>query len=412
MLFNHHNSFKLCSLLIFNQQGKFKDLTFRCFLKMLDAKITKMNVERDTDNGFILTFPQIESREPSSDLERSFKERRAEYDLEHGLYFFHRTEETGQAPPSSLQSPQEYNEYHPERLARIAFDEHQGYVLSPQAIGAQLLLNLGEYINQNTKTCATIFNGKIGKKKKLSVALNEGESLRSLDVLYRAMSKWEEGIKEHTNGKIRDLLHPKFSNRNEVVDMVYSGILMGAANSFFEYGFYSLCGIRSIEVEGTKQDWEQLSNLASGLESLRELRGVASFHAWINEVVIKGILGLYEGKENVLFWSSMLKHRSESGDESANAGWLPGINLYIENGKLMPPEWRWKDDEHEETQFSPYCIPVTSVTLISDNTRGIGNIDPTLGLNIGFTGASFKDGRLKPVLGIDAYVSKEESQTK
>lgn len=366
------------------------------------SKITKMDVSIE-GNEFIINFPEIPTKTDSRefwDSDSLFLKNIKTVDK----YLAFSAEE-GEDIKSSPNDLKKYVQHHPEEVALKAFRNHLDYILSPEDVGAQLLLDFGEYIGNNNKLCAPIFNGEVGKKTQVKVWLNPGESLRSFAVLSKAMKKWEDTVKNNTDHKIRDVLHPKFSAQNDVVDAVYSGLLMGAAKDFFTYDFSTLCGIPKIRVTGTKKDWDKVSAMAAGLGMVNELSEISTFYDWANETVLENIVRLYEGAEDINFWKSMVKYNSESGSEGTSAGWLPSLNLYGAKNKILSLEDRWTKNNPGH-QCEHFQVPVVTVTLISDNSVGIGNIDPDIETKIGFT-STYKNGRwLKPNLGIDGYVKK------
>jgi hypothetical protein len=369
----------------------------------------KMNVNRK-DDAIILEFPDVQEQpKRKGEIPGIFKELGSRIKSAKP-YLEHRAEESAQelelTDIEDVVKMQSYVQNHPEEVSLRAFRNHYNFRLAPEDIGAQILLDFGEYVRHNLERCAPIFNGKIGEKTEVKFWLYRGESLKTLEVLATGMQEWEVGILKHTDAKVRGLLHPQFSSRNQVVDMVYSGLLMGAAKEFFEYSFSSMCGIPKIKVEGTKKDWEQIRAMVNGLGSLSELKEIADYYSWANETVLGGIIGLYDGKEDFAFWKSLVKHDEFSGDEGLSAGWLPSLNLYAAEGKLLPMGQRWTH-KNQPRQCNHLQVPVVSVVLVSDNSVGVGNVDPMLEAKIGFTSTSFNNGYLKPVLGIDAYKVKE-----
>jgi hypothetical protein len=390
-------------------------------------KLTTMDVQTQED-GILITFPQVkENTDPLPDMSLStagipleYREMMAESIAKYGgiqalnqkseqtsLYLTHRAEPTDLLPEQTVSNSEAYSIFHPEELSLYAFQSHRGYALTPQDIGAQLLLDFGEYVHNNQERCANIFNGTVGQKKEITVWLQPGESLKTLEVLAKAMKGWHDEVRANTDSNIRDVLHPDFSQKNPIVDLAYQGLLMGAAKDFFAFGFSTACGIPRIKVGGTKNDWEQIGAMVAGLGSVKELSELTAFYQWANEQVIQNILSLYDGKEDLHFWKSIVKYRSMSGSEGSSAGWLPSLNIYGENKQLLPMDMRWHYNK-EAYQVGHKKVPVVNVTLVSDNTQGIGNIDPTLSVNIGFTSRSYNTGLLKPVLGLDAYVSQHE----
>jgi len=216
-------------------------------------------------------------------------------------------------------------------------------------------------------------------------------------------------VLRETDSRIRNAIHPELSTMNRVDHLAYSGILLGAAREFFEYTWGTLCGIPQITVQGTRQDWMKVGDLATGLGSLHEHPELSGFCNYAREVVLESIIGLYDGKEDVGFWASLVKHDSQSGAEGCTAGWLPSLNLYDENGNILPMDNRWRPRK-KTYQVQRKLVSVVRVDLISDSTSGLPNIDPGLRAFFGFTGIANDEAGLRPVLGVDAYVHSDSTR--
>jgi len=220
------------------------------------------------------------------------------------------------------------------------------------------------------------------------------------------MHTWERDVQKEMDSKLANAIHPKFSSYNPVTDMVYAGLLMGAAREFFEYKFATMCGISKIKVEGKREDWQQVRDLVTALSDVPELAEIKGIYDYINGTVLEGILGAFEGREELDFWRSLVKYSSFSGSEGKCAGWLPSISLYGSKGQLLPMDKRWQPGKRIGG-FAKYAghlkVPVVSFVLVSDPDSPVRNADPSLNMRVGFTNAADKDGYVKPVLGFDAY---------
>jgi len=366
--------------------------------------ISQMNVTT-TSAGIVLDFPQVESAIRAPDILQYQETGKGDG----SLYLTHSAEMVCVKPPAKLPTEAAYVGRHPTMLSFVAFCTHRKFVLSPQTVAAQLLLEFGQYVNNNSALCAPLFNGKLGKKKELKVWLAPGESLDDLDVLAKTVGQWEKEVLRETDSRIRNAIHPELSTMNRVDHLAYSGILLGAAREFFEYTWGTLCGIPQITVQGTRQDWMKVGDLATGLGSLHEHPELSEFCNYAREVVLESIIGLYDGKEDVGFWASLVKHDSQSGAEGCTAGWLPSLNLYDENGNILPMDNRWRPGK-KTYQVQRRLVPVVRVDLISDSTSGLPNIDPGLRAFFGFTGIANDEAGLRPVLGVDAYVHSDSTR--
>ena len=257
----------------------------------------------------------------------------------------------------------DYFKHHPTKIAQKCFNDHFGFRLSPQDIGAKLMIDFAKYVEKNQEICAPIFNGVVGEKKTLETYFAPGESLKDPEVLYKALHDWESKVQANTDSLIRDKLHPKFSTQNNAVNCVYSALFLGSAKSFYNFSFSTLCGIPEVRVTGTKKDWEQIRDLTAALSRVRELKEIAPFYSYANEEILSRVVDLYDGKEDEIFWSSIFGECFGSGAENEYKGWLTSLNLYNSREQIANPHNRWRHGSKRDG-FEPESNATVDVILL------------------------------------------------
>src|SRR6185295_14083110 len=130
-------------------------------------------------------------------------------------------------------------------------------------------------------------------------------------------------IQSHLTSDIYDLLTPQFSTTGATEKTAFEIVLMDAVQEYFELWF-TLCGIPSITLEGSPDDWHNLQ------ERTRKL-GDFQLDWWTKllDPILNEFVQTSEGNINKPFWEDIYKYRTESGGPYIT-GWLVKFFPYIE----------------------------------------------------------------------------------
>ena len=74
-------------------------------------------------------------------------------------------------------------------------------------------------------------------------------------------------IRDHVGPKI-DLFLPAFSTTGPVERAAAEIVLLDAMQSYFEYQVFTVCGIPTITLEGTHEDWKALAERVQGFRAV------------------------------------------------------------------------------------------------------------------------------------------------
>jgi hypothetical protein len=137
-------------------------------------------------------------------------------------------------------------------------------------------------------------------------------------------SKFSDMIEEDIGSK-RNLFVSNFSTTGPVERAASEIVLMGAMKNYYKYAVRTLCGIPSITLFGTDEDW---INLVIKAEVLSEYE----LGWWLQELipVLEKMADAATGTIDNSFWNSMYKMNNESGGPTIN-GWINKLFPYILN---------------------------------------------------------------------------------
>ncbi|MBK8022429.1 MAG: DUF4419 domain-containing protein [Chloroflexi bacterium] len=146
---------------------------------------------------------------------------------------------------------------------------------------------------------------------------------------------WQEVFPEITakirerSGDIVDVLTARYSTTTTVEQTAFQIALMDAAQYYFQYRLRSSCGIPSITLEGTLQDWQNL------IERFKRLRDFG-MEGWV-DTLLPVLQEFTQPGVHREFWQSIYKFRSRSGGEEIT-GWILQFFPYVQK-KRHPVAW-------------------------------------------------------------------------
>jgi hypothetical protein len=127
-------------------------------------------------------------------------------------------------------------------------------------------------------------------------------------------------IKANVGAELHDLVIASFSTTGNIEKAAFEITLMDAMKNYFEYGMISQCGIPSITLEGTPEDWRLIVSEAKQLRQY-ELAW------WIDELIpiLEQFSDAAQGKVDETFWNGIFKFIPPQGF----SGGVPYINGWI-----------------------------------------------------------------------------------
>lgn len=197
----------------------------------------------------------------------------------------------------------------------LAYAEHRPIVLSPDIMWILICNGFSQHVNRDPDRFRDYLVSHEGKKK-LTIRTNlETTTARKVE-MFAAL------IGENTKGDLDELLTCNFSTTGMVERMVSQITLMDAVKPFFEFEErLQGCGIPSVTLEGTPDDWKLLR------EKTRKL-GNYGVKAWTDRLdpILKEFVAASEGKPDVDFWWNMAIKGRPKDFHLKNEGCLPTID--------------------------------------------------------------------------------------
>eukprot|EP00584_Thalassiosira_punctigera_P000146 CAMPEP_0172535634 /NCGR_PEP_ID=MMETSP1067-20121228/7551_1 /TAXON_ID=265564 ORGANISM="Thalassiosira punctigera, Strain Tpunct2005C2" /NCGR_SAMPLE_ID=MMETSP1067 /ASSEMBLY_ACC=CAM_ASM_000444 /LENGTH=533 /DNA_ID=CAMNT_0013320573 /DNA_START=75 /DNA_END=1676 /DNA_ORIENTATION=- len=287
-----------------------------------------------------------------------------------------------------------------------AFARHLPLALSPDHVWVLLSYAFAKHVDKHAEELRGNFVQHEGKKRLEVIADHMVMGGGNLTI-GSGPETWEatifpdfsRQIKEHIGEKVHGTIASDFTTTTNTARAAHEITLMSAMKNYFSYGMSTLCGIPSITLLGSEEDWVALRARAEDLGRLmtREVRD-----AWLPHLlqVLDEFVKSYKGNVNHGFWQSMVKLRDTgggSGSHSFISGWAQILFPYHSSGNFNSRLKPWTKLYFEGPEPSDFPTIVSSAPVDWDYYGKSHDLHFHSGIT-GFT-QDPNDGTLTPLIG-------------
>jgi hypothetical protein len=242
-----------------------------------------------------------------------------------------------QAVTEFLGSPVEScSRYHGKLLASVrshpligalhaAFTTHRPVVLSPDIVWLTICQGLAHHVNAHAEA---LRHRLVKHEGKITLVVRRDEFVKGSpeNPWPGVFAELSEAIHAHL-GDAHELIVADFSTTGPVERAASEVVLLDTMQAFFSYEVLTMCGIPSITLEGTAEDWRKIA------DRVREFRRF-DLGWWVDELqpVLEQFVTAAEGKVDRRFWDSVYKWHGPQGSGSPHvSGWVLKLFPYLNN---------------------------------------------------------------------------------
>lgn len=225
-----------------------------------------------------------------------------------------------------------------------AFYRHHPIRLSPDVIWLTIAQGLAAHVSRHSEKLRHVFVAHAGKKT-LTVERADFVKGSPSNDWPGVFPEFSAQITEHIGEANRALIENDFSTTT-ATDRICSHItLMDTVQSYFEYEMLCGCGLPSVELTGTVDDWRSIRKRAAALSKL-------DLDWWLEALlpVLDQFVAAAEGRgaENRTFWNSMCNRYGASGFYGGPvSGWIQALFPYLADGEPNRLVGEWAKDSGE-----------------------------------------------------------------
>lgn len=218
----------------------------------------------------------------------------------------------------------------------MAFATHCPLILSPDMFWTIIMQGVANHVNQNSEKCRKAFVTH-EEKAKITVRRDEFSREPGKNDWTTVFGDFSKEIKTHIGDKTHTMIVNDFSTTGPTERIVSEIVMMDMLQAYFAYGMTTMCGIPSITMKGSEEDWKKLYEKVISLckfnsEEKLEMDG------WLKELqpVMESICHTRSGKIDKKFWESLYKINNESGGPYVS-GWISVLFPYINDKRELKP---------------------------------------------------------------------------
>jgi hypothetical protein len=197
--------------------------------------------------------------------------------------------------------------------------------LSPDIVWLTLMQGLAHHVNQHAEKLRKHFVSHDGKLTLIVVQDDfvMGSEANRWPVVFSTFSR---AIHDYIGDKHR-LIVADFSTTTALSRAASEVALLDTVQSFFSFEVHTRCGIPTITLEGTIEDWRAISR------RVRELRNLG-LGFWVDalEPILEKFVATAGGHIDRAFWESIYKWNGPAGSGSPYvSGWIRDFFPYLTN---------------------------------------------------------------------------------
>ena len=278
-----------------------------------------------------------------------------------------------------------------------AYAEHKSVTLSPDMMWLLISQGFARYVNAHSEELRSQLVYHEGKQDLM--VMTKDDLLSGKADWGKLMNDFSKQIERHTKGEVAKTIAADFSTTTPVERIASQITLMESMKSYFNYLAGRIgCGIPSITLQGTPDDWRAVLSKTQKL-------GQYGLSGWTQtlEPILNEFVKTAEGKPNQRFWQEMVKKqrvdefasvRPCSADKPTELdGWIL---------KFFPTESGYTLDKVPYTKSMPAeFVRVEFKYRVIDPITGATMSETPMELMSGFIGAKEdeKNNMLTPQIG-------------
>jgi len=255
-------------------------------------------------------------------------------------------------------------------VAFRAYNEHHDLVWRPDDVWQAILTQFSLYVMKNAEALRSRFVDFEGEKELIIETFGTLHTVDFGDLAKRMVD--EQIIKNIKDPTITEWILPKFTTTTENDRIVASVTMMATLKKYFQFGMHLLCGLPSVTLLGSFDDWKSLRQKVDRLLEFDNQDGhMNKWHKLLTSVLDE-FLKTRSGVANTEFWQKICHFSSGSGTPSTS-GWISVFAMFDKDGE-------WQGDRKFFAHFGSVkvewpvietaCIPSGAISVpvhIDDN---------------------------------------------
>jgi hypothetical protein len=224
----------------------------------------------------------------------------------------------------------------------LAFSEHRPLILSPDCIWLTIVQGFAHHLHENAES----LRGRIVAHDEKKILTVRTESLDEND-WPEMISQFSEQIRRNSDPVLHETLLCNFSTTTPKIRTSFEVALMDAYHRYFEYNAMCVCGIPTVTLEGTPDDWQRMRDRVEVLATFDLAWWTSRLTPILDQFVTTSM-----GSPDRAFWQAIYKPTHFYFTDSAT-GWIADLFPYLCQRLSKPKFWRNNIFETERRDWLP-----------------------------------------------------------
>lgn len=223
----------------------------------------------------------------------------------------------------------------------LAYSQHHNLIIRPEDVWIAIITQFGTYVDNNAEKLRDRFVDFQGKKE-LEVRSAGTLFTAQFGPLSRLME--EQIAKNIKDPSVREWVVPNFSTTTPVDRVVGSVLLMATMQKYFGYKFSFCCGLPSVTLLGTVDDWKEIRHRADRLVEFDA--GDNQMKKWSNMLlpVLDEFVSTASGNVNKDWWNRIAFHVGGGSGPTWLSGWITVFCVFNDSKN-------WIGDSHDYRSY-------------------------------------------------------------
>lgn len=213
-----------------------------------------------------------------------------------------------------------------------AYNQHHHLIIRPEDVWLAILTQFSCYVNAHAEELRGQFVAHEGKKELTLVMVGTRYTV-DFGWFAEEMSRL---LKENVvDATLRDWIMPAFSTTTKEDEVVAAIIMMGTLKKYFEFGCMLVCGLPSVTLLGTKEDWMEILGRLDKLKEYGEEPTI--WYGLLKPVVTRFVQSFEhpESEEVLDFWQRIVHCWNMGSGPTSLSGWITAFCFWNEEGQLQ-----------------------------------------------------------------------------
>lgn len=203
-----------------------------------------------------------------------------------------------------------------------AFAEHRPLVLGPDAVWTTIAQGVAQHVRLNAEKLRARLV-RHDARKTLTVTWPERSLPTSAKAWTSLVSMWSRLLEEEMGAGRARLFTAPLSTTTEVDRVAAQVVMMDAVSPYYDFELLCVCGIPTITLRGTVDDWRALR---ARVDVIAEF----DLDGWVRSLapILDQFVAAAEGRADVAFWQRIYKPRDAYGGDVIT-GWIARLFPYL-----------------------------------------------------------------------------------